>query len=132
MNNARDLFQLHSELIDRKVDIAVNTTIDRVVQKIDDLRSEMHNEMHDIRSEVHDLRLDMNQKFHDLRHEMYHHFSKLDTRVVAIETKLGMIGEKKKGVYDRTMDLLFKAGYGVLTFVSLYFAFLFSQLHLIH
>lgn len=109
-NYTQDLFQLQTELTDMKVDMAVGKAIDRVLQKIDDLRLE-----------IHDLRLEMN-----------HRFSEMNSRVVAIEIKLGIIGEKKKSIYDRMLDYIFKAGYGALTFISLYFAFLLSQMHLVH
>lgn len=109
-NQAKDLFQLQSELIDMKVDMAASKAIDRIIEKITDLTNEIH----------------------ELRHEMRGGFSSLDNRVVAIETCLGLIGEKRKAIYGRAMDYLFKAGYGVSTFILLYFAYLMLQLHLVH
>lgn len=117
-NQAKDLFQLQSELVDMKVDMAVSKAIDRVVEQIRTLK-------HDMQAEMHGLRNDM----HDIRHEMNNGFSSLDKRVVAIETRLGMIGEKRKGIYNRIMDYLFKAGYGALTLALGYLAYLILQLH---
>lgn len=97
-NYARDMFQLQSELIDTKVDMAVSKANDRVIEKIN-----------------------------DLRHEIHDRFNSLDKRVVAIETKLGMVTEAKKGVSSRILDYAFKAGWGFLT---LLFAYLIVQLHL--
>ncbi|GEM_PF-4929886 len=111
-NYAKDLFQLQSDLVDMKVDMAAGRAMDRVIEKINDLRHEMHVEFQEFRSEVKDQ------------------LASLDRRVVAIEIKLGMIGDRKKGLYDRIMDYLFKAGYGVLTFISIYFAFLLTHVHL--
>lgn len=113
---AKDLFQLQAELTDMKVDMAVSKAIDRVIEQIHGLESRMHSEMHDLRNEMHTLKNDMNQGF-----------SSLDKRVVAIETRLGIIGEKRKGIYDRTMEYLFKAGWALL---SLIFAYLIVQFHL--
>ena len=41
-NNARDLFQLQSELVEMKVDMAVTKVIDRVVEQISGLNNEIH------------------------------------------------------------------------------------------
>jgi len=42
INQAKDLFQLQSELIDMKVDMAVNKAIDRVMDGIADLKGDIH------------------------------------------------------------------------------------------
>jgi hypothetical protein len=68
---ARNIFQLQTELIDTKVDMAVSNGIDRVVSQISDLRSEMHG-----------FREDVNK------------------RLIAVETKLGMVSEKRKAWYE--------------------------------
>lgn len=107
-NYAKDLFQLQSELVDTKVEMAVNKAIERVLDKINDLKHEMH----------------------DLRHDMNNGFSSLDKRVVAIETRLGIIGEKRTGFTNRLMDYIFKAGYGILTLSGSYLVYLLIQLHL--
>src|SRR5579872_2866437 len=88
-NQVKDLFQLQAELVDMKVEMAVSKAIDRVIEKINDLKTEVH----------------------DLRHEMKDEFSSLDRRVVAIETRLGMNGERRKAWYERTLDFIFKAAW---------------------
>ena len=40
--NAKDMFQLQSELIEVKVDMAVSKAIDRVIERIDVVRSDIH------------------------------------------------------------------------------------------
>jgi len=80
------LFQLQTNLIDMKVDMAVSATIDRVVDQIRNLKDEMGG----------------------LRHEMHAEFFALGNRVTAIETKLGMVTETRKAVFDRVMDYIFK------------------------
>ena len=40
--NAKDMFQLQSELIEVKVDMAVSKAIDRVVDQITELRGDIH------------------------------------------------------------------------------------------
>lgn len=39
---AKDMFQLQSELIEVKVDMAVSKAIDRVIERIDGVRSDIH------------------------------------------------------------------------------------------
>ena len=51
---------------------------------------------------------------------MNNRFSSLDNRVIAIETKLGMVNTKRKGWHDRLMDLFFKAGWAWLSLVFAY------------
>jgi hypothetical protein len=40
--DAKDMFQLQSELVEVKVNMAVNNAIDRVIQRIDELRDDIH------------------------------------------------------------------------------------------
>jgi hypothetical protein len=93
-----------------KVDMAASKAMDRVISLITDLKNEMH----------------------ELRHDMNLGFAALDKRVVAIETRLGIIGEKRKRIYDRAIDYLFKVGYATSTFILSYLAYLMLQLHLVH
>lgn len=109
-SKAKDLFHLQTELVQMKVDMAVNRTIDRVVDQITSLRHEMHTEIGNLKNE-------MNNRFSSLDNR----FASLDNRVTAIETKLGMINAKRKEWRDRLLDLFFKAGWALL---SLVFAFL--------
>ena len=101
-NQARNLFQLQAELIDTKVDMAVGKAIDRVIEQINGLKSEMHKEMHGIRNEMHNG------------------FSSLDKRVVAIETKLGMVNETQKEIRTKFIDYSFKAGWLILGIIISY------------
>jgi len=118
INQPQHLFQLQTELIDMKVEMASSKATDRIINIITDLKNQMQNEMHEMR---HDMS--------ELRHEMKGEFFALGNRVVAIETRLGMTEEKKKRFYDRAVDYLFKAGYGVSTVLL---AYLMLTLHLIH
>jgi hypothetical protein len=90
---SRDLFQLQTDLINAKVTMAANTAIDRVVEQIRDLRNEMHFEMHNLRGE-------MNKRF-----------SSLENRMIAVETKLGIVNERQREVRAKLIDYLFKAGW---------------------
>jgi len=92
------LFQLQTNLIDLKVDMAVSTSIDRVVEQM-----------------------------RDLRHEMHAEFYTLGNRVTAIETKLGMVTETKKAVFDRVMDYIFKTVWTVTAVILPYLAYVFFQ-----
>lgn len=117
----KDLFQLQTELINMKVDMAVTNTVDRVIEQISNLKHEMHTEIRGLRHEM-----------HGLKNEMSNRFSSLDNRVIAVETKLGMVNETEKEIrakfYDTTkhvrnsfIDYAFKAGWlllaSILTFV---------------
>lgn len=118
---AKDLFQLQTELINMKVDMAVTNTVDRVIEQISNLKHEMHTEIRGLRHEM-----------HGLKNEMSSRFSSLDNRVIAVETKLGMVNETDKEIrakfYDTTkhvrnnfIDYAFRAGWlllaSILTFV---------------
>jgi uncharacterized coiled-coil DUF342 family protein len=109
-NYAKDLFQLQSELVDKKVDMAVSSAIDRVIEQISGLRTEMHSLNSGVHKEIHALTNNM----HGLRNEMHQGFSSLDKRVVAIETKLGMVNETQKEIRTKFIDYSFKAGWLVL------------------
>lgn len=107
-DQARDLFHLQTELIDTKVDMAVSRSIDRVIEQISALKTQMH-------SEIHDLKIDMHNRF-----------SSLDNRIIALETKVGMNSESRKTVRDKILDYLFKSGWAALT---LAFSYLIIQFH---
>ncbi len=108
-SQAKDLFHLQTELVQMKVDMAVNRTIDRVIDQITSLRHEVHTEMSSLKNDMNGLKNEMNNRF-----------SSLDNRVIAIETKLGMVNTKRKGWHDRLMDLFFKAGWAWLSLVFAY------------
>jgi len=98
-NLPKDLFQLQSELVEAKVNIAVNDKIDRVVEQIHLLKDEMRNDMQNLRNEVHDFRIETN------------------SRLIAVETKLGMNSEFRRDIRTRLLDYIFKAGWLVLGFI---------------
>lgn len=79
---ADSLFQIQTDLIDTKVTMAASNAIDKVVEQIRDLRSEMRNEFHD-----------------------------MNVRLVAVETKLGIVNERQKEVREKLLDYIFKAGW---------------------
>jgi hypothetical protein len=113
MNQAKDLFYLQTELIDAKVDMAVTKAIESVVQQLIELRSDMRSDMHrlenKIQLEVHELKSDMNNRF-----------SSLENRVIAVETKLGMVNKKREGVRAHVIDYAFKGAWLILTAIFLF------------
>ncbi len=115
MNQAKDLFQLQTELVDTKVDMAVSKAIDRVIDQINSLKHEMHVEMHKLRSEMHQGFSTMDRRI-----------SSLDKRVVAIETKLGMVNETQKEIRAKFIDYSFKAGWMIL---GIFISYGLIQLH---
>ena len=99
MNQAGSLFQLQTELIELKVDMAANKAIERVIDGITDLKDRM---------------------------------IRMDNRLVAVETKLGMVNETEKEikarvfatqthVHDSFVDYSFKAGWLLLASITTYF-----------
>ncbi|MGB6976752.1 MAG: hypothetical protein WBE18_04780 [Gammaproteobacteria bacterium] len=92
-NEARNLFQVQLELVDSKVDKAVNQSISRVVEQIVSLRHEMH------------------QEISGLRNEMHKEFSDLKGRMSAVESRLGMKNEWQNGVRTRVLDYSFRAAW---------------------
>ncbi len=107
----KDLFQLQTHLIDMKVEMVVSKTIDRVLEQISDLKYQIHTEIH------------------GLRDEMNGRFSSLDNRVVAVETKLGMVNDKQDKISTAVIQYAFKAGWTVMGLVATYLFYLFCTLH---
>jgi hypothetical protein len=86
---ANDLFQLQTELVDAKVDIAVSKASDRIIDRIENLSTE-------VRTEVHALKHDIGD------------------RLTAVETRLGMRNAARKQLRSRFIDYAFKAGWLIL------------------
>ena len=104
MIEPNNLFQLQTRLIDSKVDMAVSTAIEKVVEQIRSLKDEMGNLRHEMHVEIGGLYKEIGK----VRFEMTTQFSSLSERAKAIETRLGMVTETKKAFFDRTVDYLFK------------------------
>lgn len=124
-DQTKDLFQLQSELIDMKVDMAATKAIDRIIEKLDNLENHVDAELHRFRN-------DMNQGFSLLTKDiaiLNKDINALDKRLVAVETRLRIIDERRKGFNNRFTDYLFKAGYGGFTVVMGYLVYLIVQLH---
>jgi|SRR5579863_8009522 hypothetical protein len=90
------LFSLQSELLDKKVEVAVNNNIIAFHQELANLRNEMVSFKHEIRHDMHELRFE------------------LGTRLTAVETALGMRLKKQEEVRSRFLDYSFKAGWIVI------------------
>lgn len=120
MNNhqARDLFQLQSELVDTKVDMAVSKAVDRVIEQISGLKSEMHKEIHGLTDkmhvEVHGLTNKMYVEMHGLRADMDKQFSTLGHRVTAVEATLSFIKDSQREIRSKFIEYTFKAGWLLL------------------
>ena len=59
MIEPNNLFQLQTRLIDSKVDMAVSTAIDKVIEQIRSLKDEMGNLRHEMHVEIGNLRTEM-------------------------------------------------------------------------
>jgi len=96
---AKNLFQVQTELIEAKVNMATSNAMDKVLAKIDDLRNEMHK-----------LREEMNKRFLSMENR----FSLIENRLIAVETKLGMVHESQRIVKNKFIDYAFQSGWLLL------------------
>ncbi len=135
----KELFLLQSELIDMKVNMAVNSSIGQVIEQIRQLKTDMHAQIRDLRDEVqsfksemhefkHEIRAEIREEISELRHEMRDEFSSLKTRMTAVETKLGMVSEPRKEIRNRFIDYCFKGGWLLLAATVSYFVLQFQLL----
>ncbi len=85
------LFIVQSELIESKVEMAMNKAISQVVEQIMALRLEMHQEI-----------------------------SKVNERLIALETALGKRNKVRHEIRTRFVDYAFKAGWLILGVVLTY------------
>jgi len=118
---AKDLFQLQADLVDTKVEIAQTKAIDRVIERIDALKTD-----------VHDLRQEMNTRFVAVESRITAVETKLSNRIfgvenrlTAVETKLGMRDQVHDKVKSYAIEYAFKGGWlalaTVVSTVFLYF-----------
>lgn len=107
--NTKDLFQLQTELIDMKVDMASSKAIDRFVEQTSKAIDRVVEQISQLKNEM-----------HELRGEMRDGFAAHDKRLVAIETKLGMVNERQKEIRNKFIDYSFKAGWLILSVVISY------------
>ena len=96
----KTLFQLQAELIDTKVELAVNKAINQVVEQIMNLRHEVHKEMSGLKHEMHEMKQDMLERL-----------SQVDNRLSSVETALGMRNEVHGEIRSHFLTYLFKAGW---------------------
>jgi phosphoglycerate-specific signal transduction histidine kinase len=122
---AKDLFQTQSDLVDAKVNIAVNDNISIVIAKIDSLKNDMHEMKDELKADIHDLRQEMNERFVQVDNrfaQVDNRFNQVENRLTAVETKLGMRNEVQNEIRNRVLEYSFKAGWLILaTVVSVMF-----------
>jgi len=110
-SQTKDLFQLQAEFMDTKIEVAVGKSIDRVVEQIVQLQktvTQLREEMH---GEISQLREEIRGEISQLREEVRRDINKIDCRLVAVETKLGMVNETQKEIRAKFIDYGFKAGW---------------------
>ncbi len=106
-NYAKDLFQLQSELVDRKVDTAMTNAIERIMHEINSLRQDMQKEMHAMKHELH-------TEINALRRDMDQQFASLRERVTAVEATLVYVRNSQTQISTKFIDYTFKAGWLLL------------------
>lgn len=105
-------FLLQTELVDAKVEVSVSRAIAPVIEKIESLKQEMHQEMGSLRREMHEMRLEFG------------------SRLVAVETTLVLLKERHNQIRERFLDYSFKAGWLVIiSLLSGLFSWLAIYLH---
>ena len=96
-DEAKSLFQLSTELTERKVEIAVTNATAEVVKEIIALRHELKQEMHELKQEM-------------------------GSRLASVETALGFRNQSRGEVRTRLYDFAFKAGWIILCAAISYLA----------
>ncbi len=97
-DEAKSLFQLSTELTERKVEMAVTNAMAEVVKEMIALRHELKQEMHELRQEM-------------------------GSRLSCVETALGLRNQSRHEMRTRLYDYAFKAAWllwgSVLTYLVL-------------
>jgi len=96
---ANDLFQLQTELVEAKVDIAVGKASDRIIDRISDRIENLTIEVHKLNNRLAAVE------------------TKLGNRLAAVEVKLGMRNETRDELRNRFIEYTFKAGWLILAAV---------------
>lgn len=110
IDQSKTLFQLTTELTDKKVEVAVATSIKEAVDQIIAIKLEMRQELYEIRLEIHDLRLEMHREIK-----------------AALETALGQHNQNRTEIRTRLYDFAFKCGWILFGSTFMYIA---SYFHL--
>lgn len=103
--------------------------VDAHFTKIDAHFTEVNARFTEVETRFTDMSHEMNQRFIDMSQDMNHRFDELNQRfshiserVVAIETRLGMVTDVRKEIRGRMMDYIFKGGWLMLASTVSYFA----------
>jgi hypothetical protein len=110
-NESKLLAQMQAELIDTKVELAVNRAIGQVVDQIVSLKYEVHRE-------IGELKEDMRREIGGLKGDM-----------IAVKTRLGMTIEPKDEIRKRLIEYSFKTVWIIGFAVASY---LLGHLHFFH
>lgn len=103
VDQTKTLFQLTTELTDKKVEIAVVKSISEVVDQIIALKQE-----------IIELRAEMHREINSLRNEMIERFAKVESRLAALETAVYRRNQNRSEVRTRLYDVAAKAGWLLL------------------
>lgn len=114
-----DLFRLQTEIIDSKVEVAVNKAINQVVTQIMSFRQEVH-------QEISGLRLEMTTRFGEVNTGL----SLVASRLSSVEDTLGKRSQLRAEIRNRFIDYAFKAGWLILGAAGTYF--LFNLVRILH
>lgn len=113
MHSANDLFQLQVELNDRRVNMAVNEAIERLERSMENFKNELKQEMQAFKAE-------MRIEFQEFKAEMRSEYQELKTRLIIVETKLGLVNANQYEIRTRFIDYTFKSAWVLLGAVASY------------
>lgn len=82
-SHVRNLFQLQTELVDAKVDMAVGRSMDKIVSEIHSLRDGLKKDIRDLGTEISNLHTEVKLKINDLRSEVKLEINNLRTEFKA-------------------------------------------------
>ena len=85
-NQSKDLFQLQNELINTKINLIVNQKLDRVSEKLNDLKNQMNKDLWDLGHSINDFE------------------KNLSNRITAVETKLDNMDFNKLNKQNQTPE----------------------------
>lgn len=115
MHQEQTLFVLQNELIDKKVEIAVNNRL-----------STMHSAVTNLTEQVVNLKQEMHQEFNGFRTDM----QEIRYRLKAVETVVVTQKERQVQIHNHFLDYCFKAGWTVtIALLACLFSFLGSYIH---
>ncbi len=104
----KNLFHLHNELTDRKIEMSITQAISPLTEQISNLKHEIQQFKNEVRHEFQLVRTELKHEFHQ---ELHQELGKLKEDMSAIKERLGMRNQVQGEIRARFFDYSFKAGW---------------------